>query len=234
MMLSIIIPIYNEEKNLPTQLTFLQGKAKQLPIEIVISNSPDTTDKSPSICKQFSRVKFFESDTKGRAIQMNYGASKATGDILLFLHADVKLPDDFYEQVTQAIMEGHKMGFFSYKFDRSTFMLNVNSYFTKNDGVFAGAGDQCQFFTKETFEKLGRYNEEFCIMEDFEMMDKVRKQNIPYTIVQSKATVSARKYNKASWLEVNAINGYVFLLYKLGKKPRKLREVYKGLLRESV
>ncbi len=233
-MLSVIIPIYNEAENLPNQLTFLQSKAEKLPVEIIISNSPDTTDNSPEICKSFSNVRFFNCKTRGRAYQMNLGASKANGDILLFLHADIKLPDDFYEQITKAFAEGFKMGFFSYKFDRSTFMLNINSYFTKSDGIFAGAGDQCQFFTKEIFEKLGGFNEDFCIMEDFEIMDRVRKHKIPYTIIQSKATVSARKYDKGSWLKVNLINGYVFLLYKLGTKPIKLRRIYKSLLRESV
>lgn len=233
-MLSIIIPIYNEEENLPHQLTFLQSKAEKFPIEIIISNSPETTDKSPEICKQYSKVKFFECEKSGRAIQMNYGASKAKGNVLMFLHADVELPDDFYEQVSEAMNSGYKMGFFSYKFDRSSFMLNINSYFTKTDGVFAGAGDQCQFFTKEAFDKLGGFNEDFCIMEDFEIMDKVRKESIPYTIIQSKATVSARKYDKGSWLKVNLINGYVFLRYKLGTEPLKLRHIYKDLLREKV
>lgn len=233
-MLSIIIPIYNEAENLPSQLTFLQGKAEKSLIEIIVSNSPDTTDNSPEICKKFSKVRFFECDKRGRAYQMNFGASKACGDILLFLHADIRLPDDFYEQVMKAIDDGFKMGFFSYRFDRSTLMLNINSYFTKTDGLFAGAGDQCQFFTKATFKKLEGFNEDYCIMEDFEIMDKVRKQNIPYTIIQSKATVSARKYDKGSWLKVNLINGYVFLLFKFGAKPIKLRRVYKSLLRESV
>lgn len=233
-MLSIIIPIYNEAKNLPNQLTFLQSKAEKFPIEIIVSNSPDTTDNSSEICKKFSKVRFFECDKRGRAYQMNFGASKAYGDILLFLHADVLLPDNFYKQITNAIDSDFEMGFFSYKFDRSTFMLNINSHFTKSDGIFAGAGDQCQFFTKTTFKKLGGFNEDYCIMEDFEIMDKVRKQNIPYTIIQSKATVSARKYDKGSWLKVNLINGYVFLLYKLGAKPIKLRRICKSLLRESV
>jgi rSAM/selenodomain-associated transferase 2 len=233
-MLSIIIPIYNEAKNLPSQLTFLQGQTERFSLDIIISNSPDTTDNSNEICKQFSKVRYFECEERGRAEQMNFGASKAKGDIFLFLHADIRLPDDFYEQITQAINNKFEMGFFAYKFDRSTFMLNINSYFTKNDGVFAGAGDQCQFFKKQTFKELGRFNEDYCIMEDFEIMDRVRENKTPYTIIQSRAIVSSRKYDKGSWLKVNLINGYVFLLYKLGTKPIKLRRIYKSLLRERV
>lgn len=233
-MISIIIPIYNEAENLPSQLTFLQGKAEQFPIEIVISNSPDTTDDSPEICKRFSKVNFFNCDTRGRAAQMNFGAAQSKGDVFVFLHADVKLPDDFYERITEAIENGNKFGFFAYKFDRSSFMLNMNSYFTKTDGMFAGAGDQCQFITKKAFYDLGQFDESYCIMEDFKLMDEVRKHKLPYTIIQSRAIASARKYDKGSWLKVNLINGYVFLLYKLGTQPIKLRRIYKGLLREKV
>ncbi|WP_299059085.1 TIGR04283 family arsenosugar biosynthesis glycosyltransferase [uncultured Polaribacter sp.] len=234
MIISIIIPVYNEQENLVKSLSFLNEQANKFPIEIIISNSPETTDLSKDVCNNFDKVTFFDSNKKGRAVQMNYGASKAKGDLLMFLHADTALPEDFYNQVKAAVKKGNKAGFFAYRFDRESFLLNINSRLTTRDGIFAGAGDQCQFFTKEVFEDLGGYNEDYCIMEDFEMIDRIRKQNIAYQIIQSKATVSARKYNGNSWLKVNAINGYVFLQYKLGVHPTKLRKAYKNLLRESV
>ena len=234
MMLSIIIPVYNEQENLTKRLSFLCDKANKFPIEIIISNSPESIDESKMVCNSYNKVIYFEADKKGRAAQMNFGASKAIGDILLFLHADVALPEDFYTKIIDAVKSGKKAGFFAYKFDKESFLLNVNSSFTKKDGMFAGGGDQCQFFTKETFEELNGFNESYCIMEDFEMIDRVRKKKIPYTIIQSKATVSSRKYDENSWLKVNLINGYVFLKYKLGTSPEKLRKTYKSLLRESV
>lgn len=234
MMLSIIIPVYNEQENLTKRLSFLSEQANKFPIEIIVSNSPETTDDSNLICEHYSKVTHFTSDKKGRAAQMNFGASKAKGAIFLFLHADVILPNDFYQQIMVAIKEGHKAGFFAYKFDKKSVLLNFNSKFTAKDGLFAGGGDQCQFFTKETFTSLKGYNEDFCIMEDFEMIDKVRNQKIPFKIIQSKAIVSARKYDKNSWVKVNLINGYVFLQYKFGVHPSKLRKTYKSLLRESV
>lgn len=234
MRISVIIPVYNEQENLAKRLSFLCNQTDKFPIEIIVSNSPETTDATPNVCKNFSKLHFINAPKKGRAAQMNFGAKHATGEILLFLHADVELPTNFYEEVTNAIKNGFKAGFFAYQFDKETTLLNLNSSFTKKDGFFAGGGDQCQFFTKETFEKLQGYNEEFCIMEDFEMIDKVRKSRVPYTIIQSLATVSARKYDQNSWLKVNLINGYVFFKYKLGVHPTKLRKTYKSLLRESV
>lgn len=234
MKLSIIIPVYNEQDNLVKRLSFLCEQANKNNIEIIVANSPETSDNSPEICKSHAKVTFLNVPKKGRASQMNFGASKANGDVLLFLHADVQLPEDFYHQIKEKISKGFKVGFFAYKFDKSTALLNFNSKFTTKDGLFAGGGDQCQFFVKEIFEKLGGYNEEFCIMEDFEMIDRVRKQKISFSIIQSRATVSARKYDNNSWLKVNLINGYVFLMYKLGFHPTKLRKTYKALLRESV
>ena len=234
MQLSIIIPVYNEENNLRKRLSFLSVIAYKKPIEIIISNSPETTDNTVNICKKYDNVLLYKSPKKGRAFQMNFGASKATGDIVAFLHADVQLPTNFYEEMTTAIKNNFKAGFFSYNFDRSSFMLNINSYFTKKDGLLAGGGDQCQFFFKSTFNKLKGYNENYCIMEDFEMMDRIRDNNIKYTVIQSRATVSARKYDNNSWLKVNLINSYIFMLYKMGVKPITLRKKYKNLLREFV
>lgn len=234
MMISVIIPVYNEQENLVKRLSFLCEQANKFNIEIIVSNSPETTDNSSNVCKNYSKIRYFKSDKKGRAAQMNFGATKAKGDIFLFLHADTQLPTDFYNQITTAISKGNKVGFFAYKFDRDTFLLNINSKFTTKDGFFAGGGDQCQFFKKATFKALNGFNEEFCIMEDFEMINRVRKQKIPYTIIKSKAIASARKYNNNSWLKVNLINGYVFLKYKLGASPNSLRKTYKSLLRESV
>ncbi|MFK8061223.1 MAG: TIGR04283 family arsenosugar biosynthesis glycosyltransferase [Polaribacter sp.] len=234
MLISVIIPVYNEQENLAKRLSFLCEQANKFSIEIIISNSPETNDNSLKICKNFDKVTIFKSDKKGRASQMNFGAQKAKGSILLFLHADIQLPEDFYYQVVNAVSKGNKAGFFAYKFDKETFLLNVNSRFTTKDSFFAGGGDQCQFFTKEVFTKMNGYNEDFCIMEDFEMIDRVRKHKIPYTIIQSKAIASARKYDKNSWLKVNLINGYVFLKYKFGASPKSLRKTYKSLLRESI
>lgn len=233
MVLSIIIPAYNEEENLNVRLANLSEQAAKHPIEIIVSNSPDTTDQTETVCNKYTKVKLYQSPERGRAKQMNFGAQQATGDVFLFLHADVILPNDFYSQIEQQIKQ-YQAGFFAYRFDRSTRMLDFNSKFTKKDGFFAGGGDQCQFFKQSLFTSLGGFNEDFCIMEDFEIIDRLRKQKIPYGIIQSKATVSARKYDHNSWLKVNAINGYIFLRYKLGTRPEKLRKLYKSLLREGV
>lgn len=234
MLISVIIPVYNEQENLLKRLSFLCKQANKFPLEIIVANSPETSDNTEQVCKNFDKVKYLSAEKKGRAVQMNFGAKHAKGNVLLFLHADNQLPENFYDEVVRAVKNKNKAGFFAYKFDKETFLLNVNSRFTTKDGIFAGGGDQNQFFTKEIFEQLNGFNETFCIMEDFEIIDRIRKLKIPYTIIQSRAIASARKYDHNSWLKVNLINGYVFLLYKCGVHPKKLRKKYKSLLREGV
>ena len=233
MLISIIIPVFNEQENLAKKLPFLCKEAQKYPIEIIVSNSPETSDRSAEVCKNHAKVTILKSNKKGRAAQMNFAASKAQGDILLFLHADVQLPVDFYIQVKKAINTGFKFGFFAYEFDKKSALLDFNSRFTNKDGWFAGGGDQCHFFVKDTFLELKGYNEKFCIMEDFKMMQTIREHKIKFTIIQSKAIVSARKYKQNSWLKVNIINAIIFLQFKLGVSPKKLRVRYTSLLREK-
>jgi hypothetical protein len=69
-------------------------------------------------------------------------------------------------------------------------------------------------------------------MEDFEMIDRVKKNEIPYEIIETPVTVSARKYEKNSWLKINLINGFVFFSYRMGVSPKKLAKRYKSLTRK--
>lgn len=227
--ISLIIPCYNERENLELKLPRLQKISKNNSIEIIVVDSPKSTDKSKEICTE-NNINYLREKKAGRAFQMNEGAEKATGSILLFVHADVTLPDDFAVLIRESI-NNNEVGFFSYEFDKPGFWMRFNASFVEEKGTFTGGGDQCHFFRKETFKKLGGYNEDYIIMEDFEMIDRVEKLKIPYSIIKTPVIVSARKYEKNSWLKVSLINGYVFLLYKLGASPQRLHRRYKRLLR---
>ena len=229
--ISVIIPCYNEAKNLSVKIPYLSSLSNQNNFEIIVVDSPNSNDNSKSICQEYSSTKYIKSKSSGRAIQMNEGAKLSSGGILLFVHADVKLPDNF-ALLIRGVLEENKAGFFNYEFDKPGFWLRLNASFVKKKGTFTGGGDQCHFFEKETFLKLGGYNERYCIMEDFELIDRIEKEKIPYSIIETPVTVSARKYEENSWLKVSLINGYVFLLYKLGASPDRLKRGYKRLLRK--
>ncbi len=234
MKISVIIPTLNEEQNLKKLLPFLSSEEFKSSIEIIVMDSFASKDDSQKICLEYPNIIYKKCEFRSRAQQMNEGSQMAQGNILFFLHADVLPPNNFHLKIISAIQQGFKMGFFSYLFNSEKSILKFNSSFTKRDGVFAGGGDQCHFFCKKTFQVLNGYDESFCIMEDFDMVRKIREKNIPYTIIDSPALVSARKYEKNSWLKVNLINLCVFVQFKFGVCPSRIRKTYKSLLREGV
>ena len=229
--ISVIIPCYNEKEKLSVKIPHLISISENNSIEIIVVDSSQSDDESENLCEDFLSVNYIKSSNAGRAYQMNEGAKIASGEILLFVHADVKLPDNFTSLI-QKTLKKNNAGFFNYEFDKKGFWLKFNASFVKEKGTFTGGGDQCHFFKKETFESLGGYNEKYCIMEDFELIDRVKKAKIPYSIIKTPVTVSARKYEKNSWLKISLINGYVFLLYRLGASPKRLERGYKRLLRK--
>ncbi len=229
--ISIIIPCYNEAENLAKKLPRLTAISENKQIEILVINCSKSTDGLEKICKSFPMVTYLKSEKSGRAVQMNFGAENAKNDVLLFLHADVTLPDNYADLIFETLKE-NDAGFFNYEFDKKGFWMRFNASFVKEKGTFTGGGDQCHFFKKDTFDKLDGYNEEYVIMEDFELINRVKKQNIPYSIIKTPVTVSARKYEENSWLKVSLINGYVFLLFKLGASPQRLKKGYSRLLRK--
>lgn len=226
--LDIVIPTLNEEKNLSKILPFLKNNTC-INTKCYVVDSVQSIDKSYDFCNK-NGITYIKSQYARRSKQMNEGAAAGDGDILLFLHADVMPPPNFQNCIEKALREGYKAGFFSYKFDSSSLLLKINAFFTKFDGMFAGGGDQCQFFTRELFEKYNGYNEDYEIMEDFEMIDRLKDLNERITIIKNPAIVSARKYSKNSYFKVNYVNLMAFLKYKRNVSNCQLKEYYKQSL----
>ena len=101
MKLSVIIPTYNEEENITHLLTRLFQSTQKEKLEIIIVDGC-STDKTKELVKQF-KVEFFCANVQSRAAQMNFGAKRATGDVLYFVHADTLPPTSFYEDIQKAI-----------------------------------------------------------------------------------------------------------------------------------
>jgi glycosyltransferase involved in cell wall biosynthesis len=228
--LSIIIPTHNEEANLLELATFFEKNIdSSYNIEVIVADSSSITRCEKKLEGKYI---FLATNKVCRASQMNDGAKIARGDILVFLHADVRPPVNFINDICNTIHEGYEFGFFAYKFNPSSWILNVNSSFTHKKGIFSGGGDQIHFFSKKRFFELGGYRENFVIMEDFDMMRRVKSLKIPYTILKSQAIVSSRKYVKNSWLRVNLANLIAFSQFVLGVNPEKIRTTYTMLIKK--
>lgn len=228
-MTTIIIPAHNEKENLkalvPQLAEFLEG----FPIEIIVALSSYNSDGSETLASEYT-IKCIRCKNKGRAEQMNSAAKLAKEGILVFLHADVTPPVTFISDISTAIQEGFDAGFFSYRFDKKSFFLQINAFFSAKDGIFTGGGDQCLFIKKEIFDALGGFDEKQVLMEDFEFFKRMKKNNVRYTIIQNDLIVSARKYRNNSYMKINLANFLLVILFKCGYPAKKLKSLHDRLI----
>jgi rSAM/selenodomain-associated transferase 2 len=229
-LISVVIPAFNEKANLKRLVPLLDQLSTKHTVEVLISVGTCKNSFCDSL-KAFENLILVAEKRKGRAKQMNDGVTASKGDILVFLHADVIPPKGFFNDIERTIAAGYDAGFFSYRFDKDSFLLRMNASFTKRDGLFTGGGDQCLFIKKSTFETLGGFNEEQILMEDFEFFKRMKKKSIAYKIVPNDLLVSARKYEKNSYLRVNLSNLLLVVLFKMGVSPLKLKSLHNRLLR---
>jgi rSAM/selenodomain-associated transferase 2 len=227
MRVSIIIPVLNESKNLQELLPFFLNHELKNDFEVIVVDGGSSDDSVEVAFKWGARV--LKSEVGSRACQMNQGAKNATGEILFFVHADVRLLNTFFEDITGVIERGVPSGCFAYSFDSDSSMLKVNSWFTQFNGILSGGGDQTLFVKREIFEALTGFDENYCIMEDFEFVRRLKKA-YSFQVIPKKIIVSARKYENNSWMRVQLANLIVFAFFFLKIPPRKLKRWYYKLL----
>jgi rSAM/selenodomain-associated transferase 2 len=227
MKLSVIIPTYNEEENITHLLTRLFQSTQKEKLEIIIVDGC-STDKTKELVKQF-KVEFFCANVQSRAAQMNFGAKKATGDVLYFVHADTLPPISFYEDIQKAIKNGNKAGCYRFKFNSPNILLRLNAFMTRFPFLICRGGDQSLFVTKELFFSLGMYDEYYSIMEEYDLIQKIKSKE-QFKVIQKDIIVSARKYRNNSYLRVQKANYTAFKMFKSGVHPDKIKAKYYNLL----
>ncbi|MEO6638273.1 MAG: TIGR04283 family arsenosugar biosynthesis glycosyltransferase [Ginsengibacter sp.] len=224
--ISVIIPTLNEEAAIAPLIQHLRHHATGY-IQIIISDggSADNT----AFVASAANSKVVLSQKKGRAAQMNYGASFATEPVLYFVHADCIPPNNFYSKILSSVREGFALGRFQTKFNSNSWLLKLNAFFTRFDWGICSGGDQTLFFRKELFSEINGFNEELILMEDYDIVKRAR-QNFSYAILNDKVLVSARKYTDNSWLKVQQAHHTIIKMYQKGASQEVLLEKYRQLL----
>lgn len=226
-MISVIIPVYNEAENIAHLISFFKEQSVTGSIEIIVSDG-GSIDNTKEIATA-AGAKVVVSPKKGRAAQMNYAASVSKGLILYFVHADSFPPAGFLNDINKAVSEGYELGRYRTKFRSSKAILKINAFFTRFDWFICYGGDQTLFITNDLFNKIGGFNEDMLIMEDYDVVSRARAL-ARYKIFKKAALISARKYDTNTWFTVQNANRTIVKMYRNGATQQQMVNKYKELL----
>ncbi|MBI3951279.1 MAG: TIGR04283 family arsenosugar biosynthesis glycosyltransferase [Acidobacteria bacterium] len=220
MKVSVVIPTLNEAGHILSSLQSV--KRQQGEVEIIVVDG-GSTDGTVEAVRPHARVIISE---RGRAVQMNAGASMATGEVFLFLHADSRLPPDAVPALVQAL-EDHRVvgGTFRLRFDSRKFLLWLIAFFTRLKFRYFHYGDQGIFVRRSIFEQLAGF-EEIPIMEDVDFLRRLRKTG-RVVLIKRAVTTSARRLLAHGLVRQQLLNICLVILYLLGVNPHKLVKWYR-------
>ncbi|MDO5971864.1 TIGR04283 family arsenosugar biosynthesis glycosyltransferase [Flavivirga aquimarina] len=223
--ISIIIPMLNEADHIDNLLTHLLENSSKENIADIIIVDGGSTDGSLDIVSKYKSISFFSSP-KGRAKQMNLGAKYATGNILYFLHADSFPPKNFDTLIITEVKKGHEAGCFIMKFNSNHWWLKLAGQLTRLSWQACRGGDQSQFITTSLFNNIGRFNEDFTIYEDNDLIARLydRKQ---FVVIQKWLTTSARCYYTNGVWKLQYYYWRIHLKKWMGADAKELNRYYK-------
>ena len=222
MNLSIIMPVLDEAAGIEAALTAL-APYRTRGCELIVVDG-GSRDKTLALASPLAdRVL---TAPRGRAAQMNAGASVAHGDVLLFLHADTKLPANADALIRDGLAQsGRVWGRFDLRFDQGgimpliAVMMNLRSRLT---GI--ATGDQAIFVTRSAFDAIGGFPAQ-PLMEDIAFSSRIRHISRP-AYIRARVTTSARRWRKQGILRTVFLMWRLRLAYFLGADPAHLARQY--------
>jgi len=224
---SIILPVLNETDLINPMMDHLESLEGSENCEfIVVDGSPDG-----GTIKAVTRqgVQYVKSP-QGRANQMNAGAAMATGEILIFLHADTRLPRQALELINQAMTRQALIGgAFDLRIDTERPILKIIARIASLRSRLTRIpyGDQAIFIRRDYFNQMGGYPG-MPLMEDVALMRRIKGAGGRIGFIPEPVITSARRWEEEGILYTTLRNWLLLSAYTLGVAPDKLAKYYKA------
>lgn len=218
---SIIIPVLNEEEQIASALHDLES----LPVDEVIVVDGGSTDHTRAIVAN-TQTTLVDSPS-GRAMQMNHGAGRAGGDVLLFLHADTRLPTSAVSDIRKALSDARCVGGrFDLKLNGKRWvfklieaLINLRSRLSR-----VATGDQAIFVRKEVFDAMAGFPD-LPLMEDIAFCRKLKKRG-RVACLRTQVVTSSRRWEKEGIWSTILKMWWLRLLFLAGVSPFFLKRFY--------
>ena len=168
--LSIIVPVYNESRCILPFLKHIQSQASTKHEIIVIDG--ESSDETFSLIKSLKEITVIQTK-KGRAIQLNRGAYCAKNEWLFFIHVDTILPYHFDQLLLENLKNKKTARCFSLIFDLDHFSLKIAALGSRLNIAWCRGGDQTLMVSKELFNNIEGFNEQYNIAEDLLLCRKI-------------------------------------------------------------
>ena len=227
MTFSIIIPVLHEGERILSLIDRIHALRPEEPYEIIVVDGSPESDTLEPLRERQDVITL--ASPLGRARQMNKGADIARGEVLLFLHADTKLPPGALGKITEVLRGSDAVG--------GAFDLGIASGKLSFKVIECAAsirsrltripyGDQAIFVKKEYFDLIGGYRD-IPLMEDIELMQRIRKRGNRICILKDRVETSPRRWDKEGILFCTLRNWTLSTLYYLGVSPERLDRFYR-------
>jgi len=219
--LSIIIPTLNESKRLPLLLSDLSEINNKSEILIIDSTSKDKTRDIAFI----NGTRFYKVNKKNRGLQLNYGAQKAQGEWLLFIHADSRLKLNWSRKIEDILKrDSNFIYYFNFKVNNKSFTYRFLEFFV-NLRCFlfkTPYGDQGLLISKKNFKTYGGFKK-IPLMEDFDFISRINKKNL--RSLKTPIFTSSRKWDEINFVWQSLKNWH---LRRLMLKGVSINRIYKN------
>ena len=225
MNISIIIPVYNEEKTIERLVETLEPLKGRCEILFVDGGSTDQTEKMLE-----NRYPILHSE-KGRARQMKHGAKESKGDVLFFLHCDSEVPETALEEIEE-VMKNHRAGCFGIAFHSWNFFMFtcrvISNHRVKDRKVMFG--DQGIFIDRKLFFEAGMFPD-MPILEDYQFSLTLKERNVKLGMTKHRIYTSARRFegNTVAKLKVMWKMNRLRAMYRDGIPINEIAELYKDV-----